>query len=80
MTEKEFFEKIEKETGLSLEKGEYGFIMGRSTPFTEYSGFQGAGRTEGFLVWKKDGGEKMIKAEGIEKNVENIINFLNGRV
>jgi hypothetical protein len=78
MSEIEFLEKIEQETGLKIGE-DYGFIMGTQTPFVPSKGIASDRPRKGYSVWKitEDGKKEAdFIANDVETNVKEIIEFL----
>jgi hypothetical protein len=51
MTDIEYIERLESETG--IDRKNFGFIMGLSTPFDNHQGFQSANREPGYIIWRR---------------------------
>lgn len=85
MNEQEFYTQIKQRTGLKLGI-DFGFVAGTHLPYSDLAlGFQPSGRFPGYMVWRNyrddldrlSTAEKIFPDEGIEKNLKNIIEFLN---
>jgi hypothetical protein len=82
ITEDNFVDKVVEATGKELGK-DWGLMAGTQFPFDSRKGMQSSVMVDGYVVWKRSienseskYTEIKLKSEGIEKNLENIINFL----
>lgn len=75
--EEEYINKLEAETGLSLSKGDFGFIVGTNTPFDIDS--QTAKRKGVYIIWRrfiKDNVRSYVELETTGLDFEGIKTFL----
>lgn len=82
MKEEQFADYIMNSTGKELNK-DYGFEFGTECPYTPEGGMMSAGNFQGFEIWKVEmtNDERrykriLLRNEGINKNLSNVIAFL----